>query len=235
MGPQTFVGRSVFLREGLKIMSASFDITHSELPDEIPVFPLPRVILLPRVNLPLNIFEPRYLLMTEHALQNGRLIGMIQHAEGDALQKTGCVGRISSFTETDDGRFLVTLRGICRFDVARELPLAAGGFRRVQPDWSPYAGDFAPDTSTDVCRDKMMAALKPYLQKMDMVCDEWEKIRNIGCDSLISTLSVVCPFGTVEKQALLEAKTLVDRAKLLQAFLDIECKAAEEKEEDTCH
>ena len=107
-------------------MGEAFDTSFDDLPQEIPVFPLPRVILLPRIQLPLNIFEPRYMAMTRSAMANGRLIGMIQprpDGDGEKIFKTGCAGRIASFSETDDGRYLITLKGVCRFDVAEELPM----------------------------------------------------------------------------------------------------------------
>lgn len=216
-------------------MTGSFEMKYEDLPQEIPIFPLPRVILLPRVQLPLNIFEPRYLAMVGHALSNGRLIGMIQprpDGDGEKTFKTGGVGRITSFEETDDGRYLITLKGVCRFDIAEELPLAAGGYRRVRADWAPYAQDFTTDVEANVCRETMMATLRSYLDKMNMFCDKWETIRDIGCEKLISTLSVVCPFDTDEKQALLEAKTLPERAKVLQALLEI---TAKENCTPSCH
>jgi Lon protease-like protein len=216
-------------------MTASFDMRFEDLPGEIPIFPLPRVILLPRIQLPLNIFEPRYLSMVSHSLSNGRLIGMIQprpDGDGEKTFKTGGAGRITSFEETEDGRYLITLKGVCRFDVAEELPMANGGYRRVKANWQPYAADFDTDNVTDVCRDTMMATLRSYLDKMNMFCDKWETIRDIGCEKLISTLSVVCPFETDEKQALLEAKTLPERAKVLQALLEI---AAKEDRTPSCH
>jgi len=211
-------------------MSDAFAVPFAELPGEIPVFPLPRVILLPRAQLPLNIFEPRYLAMTADALRApARLIGMIQprpDGDGETLYRTGCAGRISAFEETADGRCLLTLTGICRFDVAAELPSDNKGYRRARADWTAYAADVEPDTETDICRDTMMAHLRTYLQRMDMSCDRWDAIRNIGCEKLISTLSVVCPFACEEKQALLEAKTLADRARILQGLLKMAARDA---------
>jgi Lon protease-like protein len=217
-------------------MGEAFDTRFEDLPQEIPVFPLPRVILLPRIQLPLNIFEPRYLAMTRSALASGRLIGMIQpkpDGDGEEIFKTGCAGRIASFSETEDGRYLITLKGVCRFDVAQELPVNGGGFREAKVNWEPYKGDLEADVVNDVCRDTMMGTLRKYLDKMNMFCDKWETIRDIECEKLISTLSVVCPFEADEKQALLEAKTLPERAKILQALLEIaareDCAAA------SCH
>lgn len=217
-------------------MTDALHITTGQLPDEIVLFPLPRVILLPRVQLPLNIFEPRYLAMVDHAMSNGRMIGMIQpkpDGASDTVFKTGCAGRIASFSETDDGRYLITLKGICRFDVAEELPLATGGYRHVKTCWKNYHHDLASDTVTDICRDTMMTTLRQYLDKMQMFCDKWETIRHIECEKLISTLSVVCPFSTEEKQALLEAPDLPARAKILHALLEIAAK--EEECKASCH
>lgn len=208
-------------------MGDTFQTAYDALPAELAIFPLPRVILLPRIQLPLNIFEPRYLAMVEYALAHGRLIGMIQPRPGandESVFKTGCAGRIASLSETEDGRYLITLKGVARFDIAEELPQSDKGFRRVKADWSPYRADFECDTVTDICRDTMMTTLRQYLDKMNMFCDKWESIRNIECEKLISTLAVVCPFDTEEKQALLEAKDLPARAKILHALLEIAAK-----------
>lgn len=217
-------------------MTGAFETTFEDLPAEIPVFPLPRVILLPRIQLPLNIFEPRYLAMVRAAMSSGRLIGMVQpkpDGNGEEIFATGCAGRICSFSETEDGRYLITLKGVCRFSVDRELPLSDGGFRRVRARWDEFRGDFDEDRITDVCRDTMMTTLRKYLDKMNMFCDKWEAIRDIECEKLVSTLSVVCPFETEEKQALLEAKNLPDRARILQALLEIA--AREECVTASCH
>jgi Lon protease-like protein len=162
--------------------------------------------------------------MVRSALSGSRLIGMVQlrpDGKPEEVFKTGCAGRICSFSETDDGRYLITLKGVCRYNITEELAPDAGGFRRVKADWKPFAEDFAADTVNDVCRDTIMGTLRKYLDKMNMFCDKWETIRDIECEKLISTLSVVCPFETDEKQALLEAKTLPDRVRVLQALLEI--------------
>jgi len=204
-------------------MADAFDISFDELPAEMPVFPLPRVILLPRVQLPLNIFEPRYLAMTRAALSSHRLIGMIQPQDDSGLGKlcrTGCAGRIVSFSETDDGRYLITLKGVARFNIHEPPALSAGGYLQAKPDWAPFKSDLQPDTVTDICRETMVGTLHAYFKKMGMSCDQWEQIRQIGCEKLVATLSVVCPFGAGEKQALLEAPTLSERAQLLHALLE---------------
>ncbi len=200
-------------------MSGVSDIT--ALPQSLPVFPLAGVVLLPHVQLPLNIFEPRYVAMVDHALRHDRLIGMIQpRGEDGALFTTGCAGRLTSFQETGDGRYLITLTGLCRFDVTQELVTAPQGFRLVQPDWQRWAHDFAPVTDNAVCREKLLEALGPYLEKMQMSCDQWDAMRSVSCDKLVSTLTMICPFTAAEKQMLLEAPTLADRMKVLGAFLE---------------
>jgi Lon protease-like protein len=215
-------------------MANPFDISFSDLPAELPLFPLSRVILLPRVHLPLNVFEPRYIAMVEKAMASKRLIGIIQPAEGNNLSKVGCAGRIVSLSETDDGRYLITLKGICRFQIRSELPLAAGGFRVAAAEWAPYADDLQEETGTEICRDTMMGKLSHYLDKMGMVCDQWDKVKNVSCEYLISTLSLVCPFNDAEKQALLEAKNTEARAQLLLKLMD-ECTVKNSVESKTCH
>lgn len=216
-------------------MGECFETEYANLPQEIAIFPLSRVILLPRVQLPLNIFERRYLALADFALSSSRLIGMVQPKNGDAdgaVYDTGCAGRICSFTETDDGRYLVTLKGVSRFKVAEELPLSNGGFRRIRAEWEPYKGDFTEAEMTDLCRDTMMGTLRQYLDKMNMFCDKWEAIRSIDCEKLVSTLAVVCPFEAEEKQALLEAPDLRARARLLQALLE---NATRDETGTACH
>lgn len=204
-------------------MSGMFDTTYEDLPDTLPLFPLSRVILLPRAQLPLNIFEPRYLAMTRAALSSHRLIGMIQPQDETvqaALCKTGCAGRIVSFSETDDGRYLITLKGVARFNLPEGAAAHAEGYLTGRPDWAPYRADLKPDTVTDICRDTMVGTLHAYFKKMGMSCDQWEQIRQIGCEKLVATLSVVCPFEAHEKQALLEAPDLAARARLLHGLLE---------------
>lgn len=206
----------------------------ADLPDDLPIFPLPRVIVLPRVNLPLNIFEPRYLAMIDHALKTDRLIGMIQTRDGN-IYNTGCAGKITSFQETADGRYLITLHGVCRFRVAEELPLASGGFRHIRPDWSAFAADFTTDISEDICRKTISGLLRRYFEKMQIACDQWKQISEMPCETLISTLSVICPFTADEKQALLEAGTLSSRIRLLQGLIENAIMQNEEKVVTICH
>lgn len=220
-------------------MSDAFDTRYDDLPAEIPIFPLPRVILLPRTQLPLNIFEPRYLAMTRAALSTHRLIGMIQPQDekgAGALCTTGCVGRIVSFSETDDGRYLITLKGVARFNLAAAPVQNPMGYLQARADWSPYKHDLEADTVTDICRESMVQTLHAYFKQMGMSCDQWEQIRQIGCERLVGTLSVVCPFAAAEKQALLEAPTLADRARLLRGLLESAVRSGCSGEcPDTCH
>ena len=210
-----------------------FQTNFSDLPLNLPIFPLAGVILLPRMELPLNIFEPRYLAMIDHALSSHRLIGVIQPQLDKALHKVGCAGRIVSVSETEDGRYLITLKGLCRFAVAEETALHIGGFRNVRPDWSGYVADYNDDKSTEICRDTLVARLETYLRKKNMSCSKWDDIRQVSCEQLISTLSMVCPFTAQEKQALLEAPDLKHRAEVLFTLMDIA--AQDHNEGDACH
>jgi Lon protease-like protein len=206
---------------------AAFHPPRDALPAEFSVFPLSGALLLPRGKLPLNIFEPRYLAMIEDSLANRRLVAMIQpdpHAPGGAhgpgLYQVGCLGRLSSFSEADDGRFLITLTGLTRFAIAEELP-GRRGYRRVRADYTAYPADFdlSPESS-GVEREALLLALKAYFagQKFDA---NWDAIHRMPDESLVVTLSMVCPFEPAEKQALLEAPTEADRAATLLALLQM--------------
>jgi Lon protease-like protein len=196
----------------------------AELPARLPIFPLTGVLLLPRGRLPLNIFEPRYLAMTEDALKGDRLIGMVQPQEGagDAgdppVYRTGCAGRITSFSETDDGRYLITLTGIARFAIAAE-PQREQLYRRVVPDWQAYAGDLAED-ATPIDRGRLVAGLKPFFRRY-RIAAEWEALEKTPDERLVSTIAMVAPFAPGEKQALLEARDLAERARLLTALVEM--------------
>jgi Lon protease-like protein len=196
-----------------------------DLPAELPIFPLGGALLLPRGRLPLNIFEPRYLALVEDSLANARMFGMMQpndHAPrgetGPSLYRIGCLGRLSHFSETEDGRFLVTLTGVSRFVVERELPMRRG-YRRVAADFSPFAHDLhAPRGAASVNRPELIGALKPYF-KVNGIDANWDAIDSMPDPMLVVTLAMLCPFDTAEKQALLEAPTEADRAADLLALL----------------
>nr|WP_070960450.1 LON peptidase substrate-binding domain-containing protein [Hyphomonas sp. Mor2] len=197
----------------------------SDLPEIIPVFPLAGVLLFPRWSLPLNIFEPRYLNMIDDAMSGDRIIGMIQSQGGDRtvpdLAAAGCAGRITSYSETDDGRYLISLTGICRFGAGDELPVETP-YRQVRPDWQTYESDLItpPDVSLPE-RPDLVRALKRYTQINSLEVD-WEAVENAPMETLINALCAGCPFGTLEKQALLEAPGVTERAQTLIALLDMD-------------
>ena len=202
------------------------------LPAEFAVFPLPGALLLPRGRLPLNIFEPRYLAMVEDSLAAGRMFAMIQPdphqpetASGPGLYRIGCLGRLSTFSETDDGRFLITLTGLIRFVVAAEVAMGRG-YRRVRGDFSAYRADLEPspagsDTAgIGIEREALLAALRGYFTRRKFEAN-WDAVRRLDDDALVVTLSMICPFEPAEKQALLEAQTDADRAAILLALLQM--------------
>jgi Lon protease-like protein len=193
--------------------------TPADLPDVLPVFPLPGALLLPRGRLPLNIFEPRYLNMVEDALAKPRLIGMIQPAvddgarlvsDGVRLFAVGCAGRIASFAETGDGRYLMTLEGVIRFRVVEELA-GKDGYRRVKPDFTPYLDDFLnpADPAIDD-RPKLIDAMRGYFRARGIEADE-KALADADDSSLVTALAMSCPFDPSEKQAILEC--IDDRAR----------------------
>lgn len=202
-----------------------FDPTFDRLPRTLPIFPLPGVMLLPRARLPLNIFEPRYLAMVEDALKGDRNIGMIQpldpasRAKAPPVYETGCAGRITSFSETDDGRYLITLTGVCRFHVLSELE-TVGGYRRVHPGWERFAGDLVEDPGGGIDRDRLLAGLKCYFRAQGISAN-WEHIVGTPDERLVNSLAMICPFAASEKQALLEAPDLTERATLLIALIEM--------------
>jgi Lon protease-like protein len=199
-----------------------FDPVFEELPAVLPVFPLPGALLLPGGRLPLNIFEPRYLAMVRDALAGARLIGMIQPSEeaedvgAAALYTTGCAGRIVAFSETEDGRYLITLAGLVRFEVARELE-PQGGYRRVEPDFAPWRGDLDEDPG-DIDRARLFEALHGYFEATGIEGD-WSAMEETGDEALVASLAMACPFDPREKQALLEAPTLPERARTMTTIL----------------
>jgi len=195
-----------------------------ELPTEFPVFPLGGALLLPHGRLPLNIFEPRYLALVDDALGAGRLFGMIQPeltapagADGPALFRVGCIGRLCEFSETDDGRYVIALTGIIRFLVVAELP-GRRGYRRIKADFAPFAGDLETRAPASLQRKVLLDELRGFFARL-RVSANWEAIERIPDTMLIATLSMVCPFDAPEKQALLEAMTPDDQLDVLLALL----------------
>ncbi|WGM32678.1 LON peptidase substrate-binding domain-containing protein [Brevundimonas sp. NIBR11] len=196
-----------------------------DLPQVIPVFPLPGAILLPRGQLPLNIFEPRYLNMIDDAMAGERMIGMIQPSGGTAqlpsLSAVGCAGRITSFAETSDGRYLITLTGIARFRITTELP-SQTPYRQVRAAFTPFESDLsAPHEGEAFDRPAFLAALKQYLERRQLEID-WETAEAAPQEALINSLSMALPFEPAEKQALLESPALDDRVDVLTALMRID-------------
>ncbi|MBL6456070.1 LON peptidase substrate-binding domain-containing protein [Belnapia sp. T6] len=201
-------------------------IDPAALPAEIAVFPLSGALLLPEGRLPLNIFEPRYLAMTEDSLAAGRMFGMIQpdpaaprEATGPGLYRIGCLGRLTSFAETEDGRFLITLTGMIRFRVAEELEMRRG-YRRVRADYAPFQTDLESGAAEAVDRPALLGALRPFFKARGIEAN-WDAIEQTSDRMLVLTLAMVCPFEVPEKQALLEAATPSDRAAMLIALLQM--------------
>lgn len=198
-------------------------ITIAELPDAIPVFPLPGALLLPFGQLPLNIFEPRYLAMVDDALAGDRMIGMIQPEDPEAadrdpaLYSIGCGGRITSFSETDDNRYLITLSGLCRFAVIGEQPLK-DGYRRAAVDWTRFADDMETLSNNDLPRERLLPALRDYCHTRNIAAD-WKAIEDAPSYQLVTSLAMLCPFAPNEKQALLESPGLVERAELMISLM----------------
>ena len=199
-------------------------IRPKDLPATFAIFPLPGVLLLPHGRLPLNIFEPRYRAMTEDSLGAGRMFATIQPdpgapegPNGPALYRVGCLGRITSFSETDDGRYMITLLGLARFTIASEIDMHRG-YRRVMGDFAPYLTDLADPEAGAVDREAMLAALRGYFSHKGVDAN-WDAIQRLPDPALVVTLAMVCPFEPIEKQALLEAPSEADRADTLLALL----------------
>jgi Lon protease-like protein len=200
-----------------------------DLPDVIPVFPLSGALLLPRGQLPLNIFEPRYMAMVDGALLSGhRLIGMIQpdlaHSTSDEkprLYNVGCVGRITQFAETGDNRYILQLTGVSRFRVEDELHVTTP-YRQCRVTCAPFTADFVARTGEDdVDREKVLRSLSAFL-KANKLKTDWQGIEDAPNEALVNALAMMSPYGAAEKQAMLEAPDLKTRAEILVAITEIE-------------
>lgn len=196
----------------------------TDLPATLSVFPLPGAMLFPHWELPLNIFEPRYLNMIDDAMRGERMIGMVQTTGGSRehpeIAAVGCAGRITRYSETQDGRYLITLSGICRFRVGRELGVTSP-YRQVTPVWDAYAGDlFAPSEAGLPPRAVLVKALRAYIAALGLEAD-WSAVEDAPMETLVHALAAGCPFEVAEKQALLEAPSLADRARTLITLLEI--------------
>jgi Lon protease-like protein len=210
-----------------------------DIPDVIPVFPLPRALLLPRAELPLNIFEPRYLQMIEDVIKGDRVIGMIQPNEPEEnasqsppLYTIGCVGRLTNFSESGDGRYQVVLTGISRFRVIEELTVTTP-YRQCKVDYRLFAEDLVQGLGEDeVDRESLLKTLANYLAANSIEAD-WSGITQAPTEALVNGLCLMSPFGVREKQALLEAQDLRARAELLVAATEITLAAGEADENGT--
>ena len=198
----------------------------ADLPEILPVFPLPGALLLPRADLPLNIFESRYLEMISDALSGERIIGIIQPKDDSGeearpdLMNVGCAGRITSYAETPDGRMLVTLTGISRFSIKSEIAVTTA-YRQVVADFNPFAIDLVMDLgANEVNRPALLTAFKDYLSANNMSAD-WSEINAASTEVLVNTLSLLAPYPASEKQALLEAPDLKTRADVLVALTEM--------------
>jgi len=210
-----------------------------EIPDIIPVFPLPRALLLPRAELPLNIFEPRYLQMIEDAIKGERVIGMIQPNEPEEttsknppLYPIGCAGRLTNFSEIGDGRYQVVLTGIVRFRVIEEVNVTTP-YRQCKVDYHTFAEDLVPGLGEDdVDREALLKSLANYLAANSIDVD-WAGVTQAPTEALVNGLCLMAPFGVREKQALLEAQDLKTRSELLVAATEITLAAGEADENGT--
>jgi Lon protease-like protein len=203
--------------------------TPADLPQSIPVFPLSGALLLPRGQMPLNIFEPRYIAMIDDAMKSGhRLIGMIQpdavHSgseDNPNLFSVGCVGRVTDLSESGDGRYLLQLTGVCRFRVADE-PAVTTAYRQCRVDYAPFADDLvARKGEDDVDRNALLESLSAFLKANNLKAD-WDGIEQAPNEALVNALAMMSPYGASEKQALLEAPDLKARAEMLIALTQIE-------------
>lgn len=210
-------------------------ISVADLPETIPVFPLAGALLLPRARLPLHIFEPRYLAMLEDALKTPhRLIGMVQPREvpgtkAPRLHKIGCAGRVSAFSETEDGRYMITLAGMSRFRVSREV----SGFTpylRADVDWGGFDRDLGrTEQDPGFDRSKFLSLLRRFFEDQDMETD-WDSLSEAEDELLINSLSMLCPFDAEDKQALLEAPSLSTRRETLVTLIEFSLRGGNSEE-----
>lgn len=200
-------------------------MTDEPLPAIVPIFPLSGVLLLPRSPLPLHIFEPRYRAMTRDALDGAGYVAMVQPSgQGDdpmnpPVYPVACLGKIIKSEEMDDGRLNIILQGQIRFRIAQELTLK-DGYRRVEADYTPFKNDLRP-SSEEIARDRLLDALKGYLERRNLHAN-WEDAQKASDEALVNALAAACPFDPQEKQALLEAASIADRAALMVALCEMD-------------
>jgi Lon protease-like protein len=194
-------------------------VSLNDLPKKIPIFPLTGAVLFPKTQLPLNIFEPRYIQMLNAALATPhKLIGMIQPIAGsdNSLKKVGCVGRVTSYNETDDHRYLITLNGVIRFEIENELDTTTQ-YRQVEVNYENFITDLKSEDVTNVDRESLLKLIKKYLKNKSLLAD-WDIIQQTPTEQLINYSGVLVPFTPEEKQLLLEARTIMGRSRALEAL-----------------
>ena len=213
------------------------------LPEHLPLFPLQNVLLLPKGQLPLNIFEDKYIAMVNDVLATPhRMIGIVQpkprskdaksseespeESQKHVTYKTGCAGRITSFQELAPDRYVINISGTSRFRITKELQdtTPPRSYRQVQIDWQSYTNDIQGCLDCGLNMDAFFKTLDQYLHKMDMVCDKWDEMKDIDQEKLVAMLSMVCPFSSEEKQALLEAECVKTRAHILVTLMNMALK-----------
>ena len=209
-------------------------IIYNELPDILPIFPLPGVIILPYGNLPLNIFEPRYISMVEDALGDNRMIGMIQPNPGskkdNGLYPIGCASKIISFSETPDNRYLIELKGIIRFKIFKEVDTVRG-YRNIIPEWGSFKHDISIK-SENFNIDSLLELLKKYFKNNNINVDS-DELNKVPADQIISAIPQICSFQNNEKQAILEAKTNRERVEVIISLLKMNLLDESENTTDT--
>tara|TARA_Y100000589_G_scaffold318179_1_gene345215 strand:+ start:168 stop:839 length:672 start_codon:yes stop_codon:yes gene_type:complete len=207
----------------------SFEKNFKDLPSVLPLFPLNRVLLLPRAKLPLNLFETRYLHMFDYALQNGRCIGMVQpnpassssNKKNPNIYEIGCAGYVTAFSQTHDNRYELILKGLCRFRVGSELRIQ-NGFRRAKVKWKEFENDFNVESLRNKKRRKdFLAILKIYLKKISITAD-WQAIEVSSDEDLVNSIAMGCPFDQSEKQALLQVNSLDERLDVLISLINMD-------------
>ncbi len=214
----------------------AFEPGFEDLPRVIPVFPLTGVLLLPGGRLPLNVFEPRYLAMVRDALTDPqRIVGMVQPRvptpddnrgpivgappDQPDIYRTGCAGQIVGFNESDDGRYQITLAGVCRFDIAEEMTLR-DGYRRVLADYRRYRRDLSDEHDATVDRERLLQTIRRYFEQQGIKAS-WDAVEATPSDRLVTSLAMTVPFGPTERQALLEAPGLTERAEMIVTLLEM--------------
>lgn len=196
----------------------------TDLPHELPVFPLSNAIFFPKTLLPLNIFEPRYKQMTEHAVDGDKLIGMVQSNQktdekGNAeVYNVGCVGYIEFHSKTPDGRYLINLKGISRFKIKQEIN-TNNLYRKFSVDYNDFSSDFDEQKTNEINTTELIKKTKKLFEQYQLSTD-WKIVEKVETEQLINSLSMICPFTISEKQRLLETKNLIDRNEILNKIIN---------------